>query len=284
MIHFTQAEIDHLIDEDLPLHDETSRALGLAGKRGTMSIYSRESAAVASCTEEAARIARALDLEVTHMARSGQWLAPGENALSLRGDAYHLHCAWRLCLNLLEYASGVATYTRRMVEAAREAMPGIQVATTRKAVPGTRKLMFKSVLAGGGLIHRMGLSETVLVFAQHRQFLDDPADMRALIDRLRGECPEKRLMVEVTGREEAIEAALAGADVLQVDKMRPRPLAELVTAVREVRPRIVISAAGGVTLESAADYARSGVDLLVTSRPYHAAPADMGVRMESRKS
>ncbi len=134
------------------------------------------------------------------------------------------------------------------------------------------------MLCGGGVVHRAGLSETILVFAQHRAFLPD-LDLAALVARARAASAEKFVQIEAESAEEAVAAARAGADGVQFDKMAPERIAEVVPRLRALQPRIVICAAGGIRPDNAARYAASGADVLVTSNLYSARPADFGAVM-----
>ncbi len=114
---------------------------------------------------------------------------------------------------------GIATATAAIVAAA----DGVPVACTRKNVPGAKALSIQAVMAGGGVMHRQGLSETLLVFAEHRLFLSEtPAQT---IARLRHGQPEKKIVIEVATVDEALIWADAGADVLQLEKFTPEAVA-----------------------------------------------------------
>src|SRR3954471_18910077 len=104
------------------------------------------------------------------------------------GSASALHAGWKAAQTLVEWASGIASGVRVIVDAARAKRPDIVVACTRKAVPLTRGLSIKAVRAGGGVMHRTGLSDTVLLFAEHRAFLPE-MDEVAIITRLRAKAP-----------------------------------------------------------------------------------------------
>ncbi len=279
MIHFSQAEIDHFIDEDAPYHDETTQALGIAGRAGELRFAAKHEGFVLCGVEEAVRIAQSLGVQVETAHASGDAIAPGETFLVMRGRAGLLHRAWKVSQTLLESASGVATRTRAMKDAARAVNPSVRIATTRKVPPGLRKLMFKAVLAGGGMVHRAGLSETLLVFEQHRVFLPADEPLAETLARLHRASPEKKIMVEAETLDEALHAAEAGADVVQLEKMEPEALCATVASLRARHARLVISATGGIRLDNVQAYAACGVDLLVTSHPYHAPPADIRARM-----
>jgi molybdenum transport protein len=175
----------------------------------------------------------------------------------------------------MEWCGGMASRAADIVAAARRADPDALVACTRKNVPGNRRLAVKACKAGGAVMHRNGLSETLLVFAEHRQFLGDeaPADTLARLRRL---CPEKRVVVEVATLEEAL--VWADADVLQLEKFTPARVAETVAALAERGSSAVVGAAGGVNAGNAEAYVRAGARLLVTTAPHLAPPRDVQVR------
>jgi len=124
-------------------------------------------------------------------------------------------------------------------------------------------------------MHRNGLSETLLVFAEHRLFLGQERPIET-VARLRRQCPEKRVVVEVTSVEEAL--AWADADVLQLEKLPPDQVAEIATALADRSSDTVIAAAGGINADNAEAYARAGARLLVTTAPHLAPPRDVQVR------
>lgn len=277
MIYLSQHEIDQIILEDTPLHDETSRALGLSQQRGIIEIRAREAGIVCGL-RIAEKMAASLNLSFETALEDGDAISAGLQILSAQGSAQNLHIFWKQALNVIEYLSGVAGYTQRMVAQAREIQPNIQVATTRKALPSARKLLQYAVLCGGGIIHRTGLSETLLVFEQHRAFFPE-LSLQDFVQRLRQHSPEKRVMLEAETAQQAIEAAQAGADQLQLDKFSADQLRELVPQLKLHLPGLVVAATGSVKLETAAAYAKTGVDILITSSPYHAKPADFGAKI-----
>jgi molybdenum transport protein len=155
------------------------------------------------------------------------------------------------------------------------------VACTRKNVPGTKSFAIRAVRAGGAVMHRLGLSETILVFPEHRIFLAEP--LPETVKRLRHGAPEKKLVIEVESIDDAMTAADAGFDVIQAEKFSPDQIVALVTRLREhigsgaARP--LIAAAGGVNASNAAAYAQAGADVIVTSAPYLARPCDVQVNL-----
>ncbi|CAL8977481.1 putative nicotinate-nucleotide pyrophosphorylase [carboxylating] [Rhodoplanes serenus] len=269
--------LDALLADDVPFGDLTTWALGIGDAPARMT-FSARGPMVLALSEEAARLIARLGGRVDLMARSGTALAAGDPILTATGPAAVLHHGWKVAQTLIEIASGIATTTRAIVDAARAVAPDIAVAGTRKTVPGAKALSVKALMAGGGVPHRLGLSETVLVFAEHRRFLADlaPADM---VGRLRRAAPEKAIVVEVATVDEGAAWATAGADVIQAEKFAPEAVAALVERLRQAAPRVVVAAAGGIGPGNAAAYAAAGARVLVTSAPWTAAPRDVAVHL-----
>ncbi|MDR3535326.1 MAG: ModD protein [Acetobacteraceae bacterium] len=275
MVYVPDADIDRLIAEDAGFGDLTTAALGIAAASGVMRFAARH-AMVACATEEAARMLARLGARVELIARSGQAVQPGAPLLTAYGPAATLHAGWKAAQTLVEWASGIATAVAAIVAAARSERPGIVVACTRKAVPLTRVLSIKAVHSGGGVMHRTGLSDTVLLFAEHRAFLPD-LDPVALVARLRMAAPERKLAVEVSDVAAALAFADAGADILQLEKFPIDSVAHVVAALGALPHRPLVVAAGGVSAANAAAYAAAGADVLATSAPYAAPPRDVQV-------
>ena len=277
MVVFPEARIDYFISEDVPYLDLTSEVLGVADQAGEMEYYTREECVLAG-TDVVRRIARNLGCEVVAVRFDGDRIAAGESFMTLRGPASALHQVWKVGLNTFDHLSAVATKTRQMVDAAHEANPRCEILTTRKSMPGAKDLLTAAVRAGGAWPHRLGLSETVLVFDHHIAFL---GGFDAFVERLpeiKRRCVEKKLFVEA-GEEQARILARAGVDGIQFDKVPVERLASLVEELRAIDPHLTLIAAGGINPGNAAAYAATGVDGLATTAPFSAKPLDMSVRM-----
>lgn len=272
-----------LLKEDAPYGDLTTRALGLETTAARMSFAARDAMTVCG-VEEAARLLGLIGAEVRTLAPSGTTLPAGAAILEARGAADALLLGWKVTQTLVEWASGVATRAAAIVASARTGDPAAVVACTRKAVPGTRALSVKAILAGGATMHRTGLSDTVLLFPEHRAVGAIPGgDAEALarqIATLRHACPERRIVVEVASVAEALAAARHGADVLQLEKFAPEAVADVIARLPPTDAPCV-AAAGGIHAGNAADYARAGARVLVTSAPYTAPPADVAVTLQA---
>lgn len=274
----TDDELWRLIRDDVPHGDLTTRALGIACRPGRMTFLSRR-AMVACCVEEAARMAELVGCTVDRLTGSGDLLSAGQVLLTATGSAAALHTAWKAAQTLVDYASGIATSAAAIVTAARSESPAAVVACTRKTAPGTKAIAAKAVRSGGADMHRLGLSETLLVFPEHRCFLDQREVAEYLAD-LRQRCPEHRLVVEVIDMDQAVAAARGGAEVLQLERFSPEAVAELAVRLRDEGLAVHLAAAGGVTAANAAAYVRAGAAILVTSAPYSAPPQDIKVMIE----
>jgi molybdenum transport protein len=230
---------------------------------------------VVCCTEEAVRLLEKCGAKLLFSIPSGTIAEPGTLILRAEGSAGALHAGWKAALNLLEYASGIATRTRAIVERARAANPDVSLVTTRKSFPGTKKVAIKAIMAGGALPHRLGLSESILVFPHHTVFLGGLEPFLENLPALKTSAPEQRIIVEAQTPEEALSIAAAGADIVQVDKMSIAALSKLVLDIRAAYPGVAISAAGGINADNAAAYAATGIDIIVLSSVYFGKPSDI---------
>jgi molybdenum transport protein len=270
-----RAEIARLIAEDAGSGDLTTEALGIGRRSGRMTFHARGPMVLAG-----AGIACGMmeGLDVAPEARDGDALEAGAPILAATGPVAALHRSWKAGQTLVEILSGIASATRQLVDAAAAVDPAIRVATTRKTFPGVRHLSQLAVKAGGGILHRQGLGETILVFAEHRAFLADWT-LSDIAAHLRRAQPEKALGIEVADVREALAAADAGFDLIQLEKFLPADVAEVRARVRRSGHWPVIAAAGGISPENVADYVRAGAGLIVTSWPYTARPRDVSVRI-----
>ncbi|MGE4488830.1 MAG: ModD protein [Kiritimatiellales bacterium] len=274
MIYFSDSEIDALIQDDLPVLDLTSHLLNVGTRPGTIRLVTRQKTVIC-CTEEAARIFQKLGLTISQMLPSGSRVEENTVILEAAGPAESLHAAWRCATNLVEHASGVATRTRRMVDAVHRVNPDIAVVTTRKIIPGAKKLMIKSILAGGAMPHRLGLSETVLIFDEHLRFIGGADALTAQMEQLKTRLGEKKAVVEAHTVESALNFAKAGADAVQLDKFSLEETRQVTETVKSTYPGTKVAIAGGVNLDNCAEYAAAGVDMIVTSALYFGKPADI---------
>ena len=278
MIHFTEYEIDRLIEEDLPYFDLTTDSLSIDDIDAIMTFTAREGLVV-SCSEEVARILRKLGAHYVEIVSSGKSIESREVIVRAEGKAGSLHRSWKVCQNILEYACGIATYTNLMVKEAGD----VPLFTTRKSQPGFKKIALKSVMSGGAHPHRLGLSETFLIFQNHRNLLKEKVLLKKIRELQKSSMAEKQIAVEVDSFEDALTFAKVGVRLFQLEKFPVEILSKVVTILKESYPDIRLFATGGIKLENAKEYAKTGVDGLITTAPYYYAnPADIKVSIEKK--
>ncbi|TVR60225.1 MAG: ModD protein [Candidatus Competibacteraceae bacterium] len=263
--------LNRLLADDVPAGDLTTESLGLRGQPGRLEFRARGAMTVCG-VEEAARLFALAGASAHERVPSGTTVENETLLLTAEGSADTLHQAWKVAQTLVEWASGMASEAAKLVRAAAP----VPVACTRKNAPGAKALSIKAIQAGGAILHRLGLSETLLVFAEHRLFLDEPPS--ATIARLQTRQPEKKIVVEVGSEDEALTWAHAGAQVLQLEKFAPSAVRACRTRLDREGLRPVLVAAGGVRVDNAAEYVAAGADLIATSAPYSAAPRDVRVQ------
>ena len=278
IVRFSDARIDELINEDLPYIDLTTLVCGIGSDPGRMEYFTRQDCVLVG-SEEVVRVAEKLGGKVTSFTPSGTSISAGDTFCTVEGDASSLHGIWKVCLNIFDHLSAIATKTRGMVDAVHAINPQCEIFTTRKSRPGAKDLTLKAILCGGAFPHRLGLSETVLVFSHHRAFFGGFDGFVEALPEIRPKCIEKKLSVEASPDEARVLANTGLVDGVQLDKATPETLSALVKELREINPCLTIVAAGGINPSNATDYANTGVNGLVTTALFTAPPIDMSVRM-----
>ncbi|WP_013323963.1 ModD protein [Gloeothece verrucosa] len=269
-----------LLNEDVPYFDLTTQALGIGDFSATITYTTRHETTLC-CTEEAANLLKRVGAEVSLRLPSGYQAEKGVTFLIANGSAASLHLGWKCSQNLLEYTCGIATKTHQLVQLAQQVNPDIMLYTTRKSIPGTKPIAIKAILAGGAYPHRLGISETILIFEQHLIFLGGIEGLCKQLTELKRKVKEKKILVEVTTLSEALPLAQAKIDGLQFDKLKAEELADIVPKLKSIHPTLMILAAGGINEANIAEYATTGVDGLVLTAPYYAKPADIQVKISS---
>jgi nicotinate-nucleotide pyrophosphorylase (carboxylating) len=270
-----------LAEDLLPLGDITSALLPPGATAEARFVPRRDGVVVgtACATETFAQLDAGV--EVRWAVADGDPVAAGQVIGTVSGPMASILTGERTALNFLCHLSGVATLTRRFVEAAAEGGPA-RVWDTRKTTPGLRTLQKAAVRAGGAVNHRGNLSEWVMFKDNHLALLG----IREAVSTAKAAWPGRLVHVEVTGLDELRQALEAGADAVLLDNMAPEEAAEAVrVAERWVDEhdghRPLLECSGGITIETAAAYAASGVDLLSTGQITQSAPAlDIGLDID----
>lgn len=204
------------------------------------------------------------DIEVTFTASDGDRVEPGTRLATVEGNAIDIVGAERTALNLLTYASGIATRTRQWADAI--AHTNAKVRDTRKTLPGYRALAKCAVLAGGGVNHRMSLSDAALIKDNHIAAAGGAAvAYRRVCDRF----PAVPVETEVDTFEQLEEMLQLKPDLIMVDNFSPEGVRGAVEKRDALSPETKLEASGGLTLENAREYAETGVDYIAVGELTH---------------
>ena len=259
--------IDLALEEDAGLGDLTSRAIFSATHR-SRAIIEAGQALVLCGLEVAARVFARVDptLKIKLLARDGERVRRGRAVLRVEGPTVSLLAAERTALNFLQRLSGIATLSRRFADAARTS--GVRITDTRKTTPGFRALEKLAVRCGGCHNHRSSLGEHVLIKDNH---IAAAGSLGRAVALARAAAPHTaKIEVEAKTLAEVRAACRAQADVILLDNMTP---AQIRTAVTVIAERALVEVSGGVTLDTLANYAVPGVDVISVGALTHSAPA-----------
>jgi nicotinate-nucleotide pyrophosphorylase (carboxylating) len=240
-------------------------------------IIAREKAVVAGAgvaAEVFRQVDPSTDIQITR--RDGDDVAVGDSIIEVRGLARSILKAERVALNFLQHLCGIATLTREFVNAIGN--DSAKILDTRKTTPGLRALEKAAVVAGGGVNHRFGLYDMVLVKDNHLATLEGLSSLADRIRRLRQERPNIRIEVEADDLEQARAfVEVNGIDVILLDNMTPAQIREAVALRRD---DIKFEASGGITLKNVKRFAATGVDYISIGALTNAAPAiDIALEM-----
>jgi nicotinate-nucleotide pyrophosphorylase (carboxylating) len=251
--------IDAALREDIGDGDLTTDFFVPKNQQATARIVAHERATVAG-TETAAEVFRRVDsaTEITVLRKDGSEVNPDETVIELRGPARAILKAERVALNFLQRLSGIATMTRKFVDAA--ANEHVKILDTRKTTPGLRALEKAAVIAGGGANHRFGLFDMVLVKDNHLAVNAGFEAFGKAVRRLREAKPNVQIEVEADALEQ-VRAFLEidGIDVILLDNMKPAQIREAIALGKD---KVKFEASGGVTLKNIRQIAATGVDYI----------------------
>ncbi len=254
------------LEEDIGRGDITSRTVIPAGTMATGQFVSKAQGVLAGLPAAEAVFAEVDPaVEFKPLLAEGEALQPGEVFARVKGPARSLLAGERLALNLLQRASGVATATATAVQAA--APYGAKILDTRKTTPGLRFLEKYAVRVGGGVNHRQGLDDAVLIKDNHIAVAGGVAE--AVAAAKAGAGPMVRIEVEVDTLDQLAQALEAGAEVIMLDNMT---LEQMAQAVKQTAGRAVLEASGGLSPADAARVAATGVDYISMGWLTHSAP------------
>lgn len=257
-----RTQIERWLREDLGHHDVTNDVPG----KTTGRLVAKQPG-VAAGLDAASAVFEYLGVSIDERAADGTQLDADDVVLRVSGSARDVLRGERVAVNVAGHASGIATQTRAVVDAAREASDSVRIAATRKTTPGLRGLEKRAVVAGGGDTHRLDCSHMVMVKDNHIEELG----LEGAVERFRERVSfTTKIEVEVETPEDAPRAVDAGADIVLLDNMTPE---ETETAVELVGGDALTEASGAITLETVRDYAATGVDVISMGSLTHSATA-----------
>jgi nicotinate-nucleotide pyrophosphorylase (carboxylating) len=259
--------------EDLGWGDVTTEATVRAELRARGIIIAKSPCVIAGI-DVATETFRQLDpaLSVKVLRSDGDRCSPGDVVAEIRGAAAQMLTAERTALNLMQRMSGIATLTRRFVDAAAGR---ITILDTRKTTPTLRVLEKYAVRAGGGTNHRAGLDDGILIKDNHIRLAGGVVEA---VRRMRAAGQEMPIEVEAQSLDQVDAAVEAQADIILLDNMSPPDLRE---AVRRIAGRAKTEISGGVTLERVPELAQTGADYVSVGALTHSAPAaDLSFELE----
>ncbi|MDK2915639.1 MAG: hypothetical protein PWR25_196 [Euryarchaeota archaeon] len=246
------------VREDAPWGDVTSEAV--VPDVSCRAVVRAKDTGVVAGLEEARALFEHFGVAVRQRSADGRLVAPGTVLLELEGRARAILLLERTALNIIGRMSGIATRTREAVEAVRAVAPDVRVAATRKTAPGLRMLDKKAVVVGGGDPHRYSLSDMILIKDNHLALVP----LAEAVRKAKAQSRYRPVEVEVETARDAVEAAVAGADIILLDNMTPDAVREAVGALiaRGLRDRVTLEVSGGVAAGDLAGYAATGIDII----------------------
>lgn len=260
--------LKRFIVEDVRSGDLTTELTVPEDTTALATIYAKERSVLAGI-EEVAAIADFSGLTYEILAYEGNWVDPQQPVMRLRGSAWTLLSVERVCLNIVQRMSGIATKVYNMVSAAREGNPKVKVAATRKTTPGFRFFEKRAVVIGGGDPHRYALDDMVLIKNNH---ITAAGGVRAAVTAAKEKVSfSKKVSCEARTLQVVQEAIGAGADIILLDNFKPKDVGGLIEVLKAdgTRDRVILEVSGGVDEDNIKDYARTGVDVLSSGALTH---------------
>ena len=259
------------LDEDAPDGiDKTSQAAIPLESKSSAQLRARKSGVVAG-VGVAAAVFESLGLKVEIKRNSGELVEAGGTILEVSGNTREILLGERTALNFISHLSGIATLTRKWVD--EIAGTGAIIRDTRKTTPGLRQLEKFAVRMGGGMNHRMHLSDAAIVKDNH---IAAAGSITGAVDRIRSEFPGLQIEIEVDDLTQLKEALTVNADVIMLDNMDLEMTREAVALAKGSNSKLESS--GGISFDRARAYAETGVNYLAIGALTHSAPIlDIGL-------
>jgi len=254
-------KIRRFVEEDLGQGDITTLLTIPPRTIVEAEVVAKESG-IAAGVEEALTLLKSFDLEANAPVSDGSKVEKETVILKVTGDARTLLSIERTLLNILTRMSGIATATHQLVEKVKNSGSKARIACTRKVAPGLSYFDKRAVMLGGGDTHRLHLDDLVLIKNNHLAIL---GSIDQAVRKVRSTVSfSKKIEVEVSKPDEAIEAAKAGTDIVMLDNFPPQRVRETITMLekKELRNKVLIEASGGINEQNILQFAKAGADIL----------------------
>lgn len=261
-----------MIYQDIGFDDITSTALIEPDIIVKARIISRESGITAGI-ELANNIFEEFSIHSRALVKDGEKINADDVLLEIEGDARTILGVERTVLNLLMRMCGIATTTHNLVSKVRKLDPDMRVAATRKTTPGLQLFEKEAVKLGGGDTHRYRLDDCVLIKDNHIAIV---GSVRGSVKMARSRVSfTKKIEIEVENMRDALEASLAGADIIMLDNMGPEDVKNVIKAIenQNLRDNVLIEVSGGIGPHNIEEYAGLGVDIVSTGYLTHSVTA-----------
>jgi nicotinate-nucleotide pyrophosphorylase (carboxylating) len=261
--------IQGALDEDVGRGDITSEALFSSSLKERAQIVAREEGLLAGVevAKEVFGLSSSGSMKFIHSLKDGDLVGPKKPVLVMEGGASSILRGERVALNFLSRLSGIATLTRKYVELIKGLE--VRILDTRKTSPHLRVLEKYAVKTGGGVNHRFGLDDGILIKDNHIKICGGVGE--ALKRARKNLSPLLKIEVEVEDLAQLEEAIAAGADIIMLDNMEKGKMKEAVSRIRCQKRHILIEASGGISLRNVRDVAETGVDFISVGGLTHSA-------------
>ena len=276
-----EEKLRSFLKEDLGQGDVTTHLLIPEKVMVQAEIIAKETG-VAAGIEEALILLESLGIKAKPLVKDGQKIAKGKVLIKIEGNAKNVLALERTVLNLLARMSGIATFTNRIVRKIRKAGYKTVIACTRKTAPGLEYFDKKAVLLGGGDTHRLHLDDMILIKDNHVAIVGNVKEAVKLAKKQVSF--SKKIEVEVSNVNEAIQAAKAGADIIMLDNFTPEKVKDAINRLKKenLRDKVLIEASGGINEKNIVNFAAAGVDIISLGALTHSAKA-LDISLEIRK-
>jgi len=267
-----EKKLYEFLKEDLGQGDITTGILIPDNIDVKAEIIAKESGIIAG-VEEAEILLESLGIKVKAKIKDGQKISRGKTILTLEGHAKTILAAERTLLNLISRMSGIATQTNKLIKKVRAAGYKTKIACTRKTAPGLEYFDKKAVWLGGGDPHRLHLDDMILIKDNHLTVIGNIKE--AIKTAKKKTLFSKKIEVEVSSVNEAVEAARAGADIIMLDNFTPKDVKKTVEKLRKerLRGKVLIEASGKINEENILEFAAAGVDIISLGSLTHSVKA-----------